>query len=57
MAGRMIFSTGDTVSRETAAFLRRFEDRCLTKPFRLHDLHAVVERVLEAGEGRAADAG
>jgi two-component system NtrC family sensor kinase len=49
-ARRIIFSTGDTVSRETAEFLGRFSGRHLTKPFRLEELQALVDRVLGLDE-------
>ena len=48
VAERIIFSTGDTVSRETVDFLRRFGDRCLTKPFRLTELQALIDRLLDS---------
>ena len=46
MASRVIFSTGDTVSRDTAEFLQGLGDRYLAKPFRLAELQAMVDRVL-----------
>lgn len=44
---RLIFSTGDLVSEEAAAFVRSAECVVLQKPFELATLREVVERVLE----------
>lgn len=48
MAGRMIFSTGDTVSRQTNEFLKRAGARCLQKPFEISEIKRVVEEILSA---------
>jgi CheY-like chemotaxis protein len=42
---RLILSSGDTVSLESAAFLRRSVCRVLSKPFELADLRALVAEV------------
>jgi DNA-binding response OmpR family regulator len=42
---RLILSTGDAVSPEAAAFLRRADCPVLSKPFELAELRALVERV------------
>jgi DNA-binding response OmpR family regulator len=43
---RLILSTGDSVSPEAAAFLRRAACPVLSKPFELAELRAMVERVV-----------
>jgi DNA-binding response OmpR family regulator len=45
---RLILSTGDSVSPEAAAFLRRADCPVLSKPFELAELRAMVERVAGA---------
>jgi two-component system NtrC family sensor kinase len=47
MAGRFIFSTGDTVSASTNAFLEEIDLPCLTKPFELPELFAVVQAAFQ----------
>ena len=42
---RIIFSSGDTVSAEAAAFLKRSVCPVLIKPFALADLRAIVAEV------------
>ena len=42
---KLILSTGDAVSPEAAAFLRRAACPVLSKPFELAELRAIVERV------------
>jgi two-component system NtrC family sensor kinase len=49
-APRLVFSTGDTVTPETVAFLRSSGRRYVTKPFSLGNLLRVVEETLR-GEG------
>ncbi|MEP7380258.1 MAG: response regulator [Gemmatimonadota bacterium] len=44
---RLIFSTGDLVSEEAAAFVRSTDCIVLQKPFELATLREVVERVLQ----------
>ncbi len=44
---RLIFSTGDLVSEEAAAFVRSTDCNVLQKPFELATLREVVERVLQ----------
>jgi len=45
---KLILSTGDAVSPEAAAFLRRAACPVLSKPFELAELRAMVERVAGA---------
>lgn len=45
---RLVFSTGDTVSEETATFARSTDCVMLQKPFEFTTLRATIERVLEA---------
>jgi len=45
---KLILSTGDAVSPEAAAFLRRAACPVLSKPFELAELRAMVERVADA---------
>lgn len=47
LAGRFIFSTGDTVSPSTNAFLEEIDLPCLTKPFELPELFAVVHAAFQ----------
>jgi len=47
VAGRIIFITGDTVSRETQDFLRDTGNYCLKKPFELKGLREVISRLIE----------
>ncbi len=44
---RLIFSTGDLVSEEAAAFVRSTDCIVLQKPFELATLREVVDRVLQ----------
>lgn len=46
LLARTIFITGDIVNEETAETLRRTGAPYVEKPFRVHDLISVVERVL-----------
>ena len=46
LAGKIIFTTGDTVGRATREFLRRTGRPYLTKPFQIADLQDVVDRTL-----------
>jgi DNA-binding response OmpR family regulator len=46
LAKRIIFITGDTASRETAALLAQAETPCVEKPFRVHQLMAAVEKTI-----------
>lgn len=48
---RLIFSTGDLVSEEAAAFVRSTECVVLQKPFELATLREMVERMVE-GNGQ-----
>ncbi len=43
---RMIFITGDIVNEDTAATLRRTGAPYIEKPFRVHELISVLEKVL-----------
>jgi PAS domain S-box-containing protein len=46
-ARRLLFTTGDTVARETARFLEQTGVPCLRKPFRVEELRSRVEELLE----------
>jgi DNA-binding NtrC family response regulator len=48
---RLIFSTGDIVSEEAAAFVRSTDCVVLQKPFELATLRSTIERVLAAADG------
>jgi two-component system NtrC family sensor kinase len=53
LAERIIFTTGDTVSRTTRAFLENVGTPYLSKPFMIEDLHSAIEEVI--GNGQAFD--
>jgi len=46
LSTRIIFITGDTASRETAALLAQAGTPCVEKPFRVHQLMAAVEKTI-----------
>jgi two-component system NtrC family sensor kinase len=46
--GRLIFSTGDIVSEESAAFVRTTDCPVLQKPFELGTLKSAVQQLLRA---------
>lgn len=46
LRSRMVFVTGGTLEPEVHAFLDRVPNRCLTKPFKAHELRAVVAGIL-----------
>jgi CheY-like chemotaxis protein len=46
MAGRVVFTTGDTVQEDTRRFLDSLPNPCLSKPFSLDALGAIVDRML-----------
>jgi DNA-binding response OmpR family regulator len=46
LAARVIFITGDTASAETIALLAQARTPCVEKPFRVHELLAVVEKTI-----------
>ena len=46
LSSRLILITGDTANRETFELLERSGTPCVEKPFRAHELIAVVEKVL-----------
>ena len=48
LARRIIFSTGDTASKETQAFFEEVGNPFLSKPFNLKDLIRLVDKVLGA---------
>jgi two-component system NtrC family sensor kinase len=50
LLSRLVFITGDIVSEETAATLRRTGAACVEKPFRVQQLLSVLSRVI--GEPR-----
>jgi DNA-binding NtrC family response regulator len=45
LASRIVFVTGDTVSDDTFAVLKRTAAPCLEKPFRVSQLISVAERI------------
>jgi PAS domain S-box-containing protein len=47
LAGRVIFTTGNTIDAETRAFLQGHHNPYLTKPFNLSRLLATLEHVLD----------
>jgi CheY-like chemotaxis protein len=51
LARRFIFTTGDTVSSSTAAFLESAGTPCLPKPFMMEDLQRAIEGILGGGQG------
>jgi CheY-like chemotaxis protein len=51
LASRVIFSTGDTVSRPAREFLEQTGNPRLAKPFSIAELQDLVERVLEVAAG------
>jgi two-component system NtrC family sensor kinase len=46
LARRMLFTTGDTLSRETADFLEQSRLPYLAKPFHVEELYGVVTNFL-----------
>jgi two-component system NtrC family sensor kinase len=46
LSSRIVFITGDTASAETLALLAQDGTPCVEKPFRVHELLAVVERTI-----------
>ena len=46
MISRLLFTTGDTASEETAAILVKTGTPCLEKPFRVQQLVAAVEKIV-----------
>jgi two-component system NtrC family sensor kinase len=48
LAGRVIFTSGDTASASTEEFLRRTGSRALPKPFTIEELRAVLGRFFGA---------
>jgi len=50
---RIIFATGDSISTETRDQLTRAERPVLQKPFSLHDLRAILDRVATGGPAGA----
>jgi DNA-binding response OmpR family regulator len=46
LASRIVFITGDTASDETLTLLAHAGTPCVTKPFRVHDLQAAVEKTI-----------
>ena len=46
LASRVVFITGDTASDETISLLARSGTPCVEKPFRVHQLMAVVEKTI-----------
>ena len=48
LARRVLFSTGDTVSPATTAFMERAGARCVQKPFDLNEMKEIVEEILSS---------
>ena len=46
LASRLVFITGDIANEDTAETLRRTGTPCVEKPFRVHELLAVVENTI-----------
>ena len=46
LGSKVLFITGDTANEETAAILRNTGVPCIEKPFRVHQLMAMVESVI-----------
>jgi CheY-like chemotaxis protein len=55
LAGRLLFTTGDTLARETAAFLEQARLPYLPKPFHVEELQDRVRAALEPVEPGAAE--
>lgn len=51
LARRLLFTTGDTLARETAKFLEQVGLPYLAKPFRVEELRAVVRDLLQKLDG------
>ncbi len=47
LAGRMVFITGNVVADDTRDFLETTGAPVIRKPFRLEELHDVIDRMLE----------
>jgi two-component system NtrC family sensor kinase len=47
-ARRLVFSTGDTLSPQTRTFLESAPHRCLSKPFAIDELRALVREVIDS---------
>lgn len=54
LARRLLFTTGDTLARETAQFLEQVGLPCLAKPFRVEELRAQVRDLLHKLDGSLA---
>jgi len=46
LLGKIIFISGDSLNKETQAFLQKLGNYSLKKPFTIEQLHAVVSRVI-----------
>ena len=55
LADRIIFATGDTVSRGTLEFLQNTRNRYIGKPFRLEELLMLINEFFEGDEDCAVD--
>lgn len=56
LASRLIFVTGDVISKGVQAFMRQCGNTCLSKPFSLDDIRSAVVNVLHARSSPASDA-
>jgi hypothetical protein len=48
--GRIVFLTGDLLTRRTQEFLARTRVRCLRKPFALGDVRTLVQHIFQINE-------
>jgi signal transduction histidine kinase/GAF domain-containing protein/ActR/RegA family two-component response regulator len=48
LANRIIFVTGDTVSRETRSFFEDNQNRYLAKPFKIEEVKEIIQQALES---------
>ncbi|MBI4461926.1 MAG: response regulator [Acidobacteria bacterium] len=56
LAARILFTTGDTLARQTSEFLERVQLPCLAKPFLVEELKAAVrELLLERAAGETPE--
>jgi CheY-like chemotaxis protein len=52
LLSRIVFLTGDLLTRRTQEFLARTRVRCLRKPFALGDVRTLVQHILQINEPR-----
>lgn len=56
LASRLIFVTGDVISKGVQAFMRQCGNTCLSKPFSLQEIRLAVANLLQAKSSSASDA-